>query len=387
MGDRVDDVSDVELAPATAQRLLVGTTVAGRATVVRHQHVPALRPPVRDAGHEGDLPLVGRTAVQPAQQPVGRCVGAVQPGVQRAAIGRGDLDQVGLGERLELPPAQRTDRHDVALPRGVVVDDDLSRRARAGSQRSEPAALPRQLTVHTTGHFGDGSSTDIDHTQPTEATLVAGERNPLPVGRDCERALAHAPRRATVFERFVDQWCVVEPQVEPSVVVAQRDGCAVGHEPQLLDGARRLELVAAVRSKLARWIREESHGMAGTFHASHTTPLPLRRRARVEHEVGGAVVESFTSNRRRVAWPTPRPRRARRRRDIHRQRLPGRPQLSCGPWSVSWRTLPGRHGLQPQVPVDGGVDHRVAVSAPAPASPTEPAARARRRVRGQLANG
>ncbi len=98
VGDRVDDVTDVEFAPTATQRLLIGTPVAGRAAVIRNQHVPPLRTPEGDARHEGDLPLIGRSAVQPAQQPIGRTVRVIQAGVERATIGGSELHQVGLGQ-------------------------------------------------------------------------------------------------------------------------------------------------------------------------------------------------------------------------------------------------------------------------------------------------
>ena len=58
-------VGDVELAPATTQRLLVGAPVPGGPAMVRHHDRPTARQPVVDAWHEGYLPLVGRPAGQP----------------------------------------------------------------------------------------------------------------------------------------------------------------------------------------------------------------------------------------------------------------------------------------------------------------------------------
>ena len=89
--------------------------------------------------------------------------------------------------------------------------------------------------MHTAGYLDDRSSVDIDNAQSTEPALVASERDPPGIRRDGKRPLAHPPTGATVLERLLDQRLVVEPQVEPSVVVAERNGRAARHQPNLLD--------------------------------------------------------------------------------------------------------------------------------------------------------
>ena len=181
-GEHIGDVVDVELAPTTAERLLVAATVPGRATVVGNEHVPTLGAPVRDPRHERDLPLIGGATVQPAQEAVARRVGTVEAGMHAASVGRSHLDELGLGERKFLPTAERPDGDNLALPGCVVVHHDLRRRTRPGSQRGEPSAVPRQLSVHTSGHLGDLSALEVDDAQAPETSFVAGESDAVPVG-------------------------------------------------------------------------------------------------------------------------------------------------------------------------------------------------------------
>ena len=102
--------------------------------------------------------------------------------------------------------------------------------------------------------------------------LVARERDPLTIGRGDEGSLPHAPRRPTVLERLVDEGPAIEPQVQPTTVVAQAELGAVRHEPDLLHRSERLRVdPCGAPSNVTRSIRDVSHGMCGAFHACQAT--------------------------------------------------------------------------------------------------------------------
>jgi hypothetical protein len=103
--------------------------------------------------------------------------------VECGAIRCDDLDEVGLGEGQVFPTTQRSDGDNLAFPRGLVVHHHLRRSAGSRPQGRKPAAVPRELTVHTAGNFTNAATADVDDTQPAEPALVAGEGDLLSVGR------------------------------------------------------------------------------------------------------------------------------------------------------------------------------------------------------------
>ena len=131
----------------------------------------------------------------------------------------------------------------------------------------------------------------VDDAQAAEAALVAGEGDPIAVGRHGERALSHRPRRFGVLERLGDERGVVVPEVQPTGVVADADARAVGHVAHLLDRARPAELVADLAVE-----RDALHSRRVPRHVRDVPRLPHQRRAArrdvgIEHEVGRPVVE------------------------------------------------------------------------------------------------
>ncbi len=106
-------VVDVEAAPFAAQGLLVGAAVARGPARIGDEHVPALRPPVGDTRQELDLPLVGGSAVDPAQRAAR--AGDVAPGVQRGAVVL-DGDQLRLRQLDGVPTDDGTRRPARAAP-------------------------------------------------------------------------------------------------------------------------------------------------------------------------------------------------------------------------------------------------------------------------------
>ena len=131
--------------------------------------------------------------------------------------------------------------------------------------------------MHASRDLGHVAGSDIRDAEPTEAALVARERDATSVGRHGVRPLPHPPRRACVLERFVDQRAVADPDVEPTGVVADGDARSVRHRSRLMhaagtDGHR----VPSRRdpSNVRCSTRAASHGMSGTFHAVHIAAVP-----------------------------------------------------------------------------------------------------------------
>ena len=84
--DDVADVTHVDVAPATIDRLLIRASVARGSPMIGHEHVPSERSPIGDARHKRDLPLIGGATMQPAQQAIGGLVGAIEPSMDRGSI-------------------------------------------------------------------------------------------------------------------------------------------------------------------------------------------------------------------------------------------------------------------------------------------------------------
>ena len=269
-----------------------------------------------------------------------------------------------------------------------VVDDDLRSAcaprcaARRADRRPTTADRARRGPPRATAPL----ATSTTHSRPKPRSLrVNATRRPS--GDDGVRALPLPPRRAGVLERLVDQRRVAGPHVEPAAVVAHRRRRAVGQPARLLHASRRPLLGdRSGRADRRRRAATRSHGMSGTFHAFHATRRAVGRRRRVEAEVGAAVVEAAPrGDRRRAARTTPRTRRpCTRRVAVRRHR--GRERRPCRIEVGQPAHRAGRHRLQPQVAVGAGVDDGVARRASSTSSRRRDHARARRRMRGELAH-
>ena len=279
--------------------------MTGGSAVVGHQDVPALGAPVGDARHEAHLPLVGRTAVQPADHPlrvvaVGR-VGPEQPGMQEPVVIGCDDDDFGFDQQLTIPRSVRDDV-DGGAPGGLasrveVDDNQLCGRPRSRTNGSDAVDAgrcgPRELTMHTAPDLVHATRADVDDAQSAESRLVPRERHPAARRVDGVRPLAEPPRRSGVLDGLVDQRRVAQPHVQPSGVVAHACQRPIGREARLLGGS-----AAGLRSMPAPAAIEprplEPRVVPG--HAGHVPGLPHHRGGRrvdgwVEAEVSRAVVE------------------------------------------------------------------------------------------------
>ena len=115
------------------------------------------------------------------------------------------------------------------------------------------------------------------------------------------------------------------------------------------------------RSNRARWSRDESHGMSGTFHACHTTPMLQG----IGHGSNTKSAVPSSSRPRRTVVESRGPHLG-LVEDVDDPTSVGD---DCRPGRSSVGTVvrqlahaAGRHRLQPQVPVDRGVDHRRAIA-------------------------
>ena len=235
---------------------------------------------------------------------------------------------------------------------------------------------------------------EMGHAQPAEPVLVPGEGHTLALVVDRERSLAEAPCRSRVFERFVDERPVADPDVVPTVVVTDADAAAIGEEPGLLDAVRRRE---AIEGHVADHLADHLV-LHLVFHLAETGPddpgvvprhvgsVPFqphratatRHRLWVEAEIRGAVVEPADDARLDDEVP-----HLRLIDDVHHPDPVARHRRGLGDtiWSVIGelpRRLVGQR-LPPQVAIDGGVDDRIG-SAPAPTSTAEASTDARCRA-------
>ncbi len=92
-----------------------------------------------------------------------------------------DPHRFRLGQVELLPTADRSDHEHRAFPRGRVVGDDLGRRPGSRPDRDQPVVGPAELTVDAPGDLADRTCRDVDHAEPPESVLVAGEGDPVAV--------------------------------------------------------------------------------------------------------------------------------------------------------------------------------------------------------------
>ena len=342
-----------------------------RPAVVRQQDVPPSLQPHGDARHERDGPLPGRPAVQHDQQATGRCGAAVPAGVQRraAVVQR---DRLGLDERDLVPAGSRADGGDPTFPGGRVVDDDLRGCAGAGAHRGQPVATPRELAVDPTSDVAADARVDVDHREPSEPALVAGDGDVASVRRDGERRLSLPPRRVGVLGPVDvgEERSGAPPDLQPAGAVVDVDRRAVGSEPRLLDGAvDRPPLLAARPTRGARPV--DGHRDPRRPVPRHVGNAPRlvadEPAGRVDRRVGAEVVATVVkplrwSRRDRIPPHLGGVDDGDDERTVGSDRWCGDGPVGVGRGQLLHR--PPGHRLAPQPPVRRAVDHGGPVGRP-----------------------
>ena len=209
--------------------------------MIGHEHVPSERSPIGEARHKRDLPLVGGATMQPAQQAIGGLVGAIEPSMDRGPITCHHLMKFGLDQRHVVPIGSGSDGDGATSPRFGVVHNDLRWGARAGAHGGQHVALPTQLAVHSPRHLSHDPGLSVHHTESAKAVFVARERHLAGIGRHRKTPLPKTPSGAGMFEWFVDQHSLTEPQVVPSRVVTNADQLRVGQATWLLQRTLRAD--------------------------------------------------------------------------------------------------------------------------------------------------
>ncbi len=314
------DVGDVANAPATVERVAVVDAVAGRASVVRLQHVrsPAARATARAGSNRRAPAPVGPPCTCTINGPVPAPARAPQQAVHRRVARLphdGPWVRRARSTRTRRPGRARRPRRADPFGASTTI---CPARDRTGTHAHDAVLAPIEIAVPAPRELTRRLPRPARRHEPAEARFVAAPREFFAVGRPRERTLAGVPRRFCVLlcgsrqhRLAVDHNAVVADPREP--------GAPVGEKRGWLHARRVGNDLAACRARRGAMMRDASHGMFGQVpllpHERRdrraTTPDPRRsRRARRVAASANRRAERSRCRTCRRARSRTRPRRA-----------------------------------------------------------------------------
>lgn len=273
-----------------------------------------------------------------------------------------------LGEIEVLPAGAWSDSERGSVPGGRIanrsVRNDLRRGTSAATKSGQRLARPVQLAMHTSRDLMHDARTHVEHTEPTETLLIAMKRNHRTIWGHHHAALTWTPRWAAMFQGFIDERRIIEPDVEPTVVITQTEHATIGQRLRLL------HLTHALHEHDVASVQPTTHKhRVIPRHVRHRPGLPPHDRVTPRPDDDGIDAEIMPtivkSTRSALTGRRHRPHRSPIDRYDHLRAIGAATRAFNGPVEHGQSASnAGRNRLPPQAVVDADMHDGVSIGRP-----------------------